>query len=210
MVKTLLITESQKKLILTESINKEFIDIVKSNYMFTKKVIKQSSEQISMNLEFLFTWGASIGGFMGPLNDFIAGRHPELSDTQLSLILTGVIAVYFSDNKKLINTINQKISDEGLVKPFKELFEKAEQLKKSFFSFISSLNLSLHKITNIMSYAFIIPIVPMLYESTLNGVISKPEIKELALRVSSFGLLTVSGIIIRELINKIVSRFNPK
>jgi hypothetical protein len=207
MTKTLLINESQKKLILNESVNNELIDIIKKNYEFVKKVIKLSSEQINLNLEFLLTWGASIGGFMGPLNDFIAGKYPELSDIELSLIITGVIAIYFADNRKMVNIIVDKIKEDGLVKPFKDLLNKSEELKSTFLDFMGSLNLTLHKITNIMSYAFIIPLIPMLYESISNGVISGDNAKEIALRLGAFGLLTVSGIIVRELIIKLIKRF---
>ena len=41
-----------------------------------------------------------IGGFMGPVEDFIRGRFPELSEQELLYILIGVIATYFIDNKK--------------------------------------------------------------------------------------------------------------
>jgi len=207
MTKTLLINESQKKLILNESVNNELIGIIKKNYEFVKKVIKLSSEQMNLNLEFLLTWGASIGGFMGPLNDFIAGKYPELSDIELSLIITGVISIYFADNRKMVNIIVDKIKEDGLVKPFKDLLNKSEELKSTFLDFMSSLNLTLHKVTNIMSYAFIIPLIPMLYESISNGVISSDNAKEIALRLGAFGLLTISGIIVRELIIKLIKRF---
>ena len=207
MGKTLIITESQKKLILSESVSDEFVSILKKNYEFTKRVLKQSSEQVNLNLEFLLTWGASIGGFMGPLNDFIAGKYPELSDIELSLIITGVISIYFADNRKMVNIIVDKIKEDGLVKPFKDLLNKSEELKSTFLDFMSSLNLTLHKVTNIMSYAFIIPLIPMLYESISNGVISSDNAKEIALRLGAFGLLTISGIIVRELIIKLIKRF---
>jgi hypothetical protein len=207
MTKTLLINESQKKLILTESVNRELTDIVKKNYEFVKKVISVSSEQIKLNLEFLLTWGASIGGFVGPLNDFIVGKYPNLSDIELSLIITGVIMVYFTDNKKMVKSIIDKINQDGLTKPFKELLNKGEILKTTFLKFISSLNLTLHKVTNIMSYSFIIPLIPMLYESILSGVITSDNAKEIALRIGAFGLLTVSGVIIRELFIKLINRF---
>jgi len=207
MTKTLLINESQKKLILNESVNNELIGIIKKNYEFVKKVIKLSSEQMNLNLEFLLTWGAIIGGFMGPLNDFIAGKYPELSDIELSLIITGVIAIYFADNRKMVNLIISKIKENELVEPFKDLLNKSGELRSTFLDFMSSLNLTLHKVINIMSYAFIIPLIPMLYESISNGVISSDNAKEIALRLGAFGLLTISGIIVRELIIKLIKRF---
>ena len=89
---TLLINENQKRIILRESVNDEFGDMVKQNYKFVKDVLKMSSQQMGMSFEFLFTWGASIGGFVGPLNEFIYGRYPNVSDVEMSLILTGIIA----------------------------------------------------------------------------------------------------------------------
>jgi hypothetical protein len=207
MTKTLLINESQKKLILNESINDELSNIIKKNYEFTKRVIKLSSKQVNLNLEFLLTWGSIIGGFTGPLNNFIVGKYPELSDTELSLIITGVVVIYFTDNRKMVNTVVDKIKEDGLVKPFKDLIDKSEELKKTFLDFIGSLNLTLHKITNIMSYAFLIPLLPILYESASSGVISGDAAKEIALRLGAFGLLTVSGVILRELIIKLIKRF---
>ena len=52
-----------------------------------------------------------------------------------------------------------------------------------------------------------LPAIPMLYESISNGVISGDNAKEIALRLGAFGLLTVSGIIVRELIIKLIKRF---
>jgi len=65
---TLIITESQRKMILTESIVSNFAESVKNNYEFVKKVIQEASESMGMNLQFAITWGASIGGFKFNLN----------------------------------------------------------------------------------------------------------------------------------------------
>jgi len=208
MNKTILINEGQKKLILKESINDSFGEIIKGSYEFTKKIIKMSSEQMGMNLEFLLTWGASIGGFVGPLNDFIAGKFPELSDMELSLIITGVISLYYIDNKETVKKILGKIKEVGLYDEFGVLLKKSGELKSTFVDFITSLNITLHKVTNIMSYAFIIPIIPIIYESVNSGVISSSDYKEIALRLGSFGLLTVAGVLVRELFGKLIKRFS--
>jgi hypothetical protein len=147
---------------------------------------------------------------MGPLNDFIAGNNPELSDVELSLLITGIVAIHFADNRKMVKTILDKIKEDGLSKPFKKLLNKSEELKKTFIDFISSLNLTLHKLTNLMSYAFVIPLIPMLYESVANGFISDKDAKEIALRLTAFGVLTVSGIMVREIIIKLIKRFKTK
>ena len=207
---TLLINENQKRIILRESVNNEFGDMVKQNYKFVKDVLKMSSQQMGMNFEFLFTWGASIGGFIGPLNEFIAGRYPDVSDMDMSLILTGIIATFYMNNKEMIRKILEKIKSEGLSEEFKTSLNKANQLKSTFVDFMGGLNMTLHSVTNIMSYAFIIPLIPIVYSAVTSGAFKSGDAKEIAVRLASFGVLTVSGIVMKELFSKLIRVFNGR
>jgi hypothetical protein len=210
MGKSVLITESQKNLLLIESFGDDFLDIIKKNYEFTKKVLDESSSQIGMNLQFMSTWGASIGGFMSPINDYISTGNINLSSLDLSLILTGIIATHYWDNTEKINKITEIIKERGLMDTFIMGLKKSDDLKKVFFDFISSLNITFHKVTNMLSYTFIIPLLPSFYQMASNLSINSSDIKQISLRLSSFGLLTISGIILKELIQKIINRFNSK
>lgn len=207
---SILISESQKKKILLEASGGQFVDVIKKNYNRVKEIIQESSEQIGLNLQFLITWGASIGGFVGPVEDFVRGEFPEINDLQISLILTGVIASYYIDNKEMINKIFIKIKEEGLSEVFKKVLNKTDTFLSVFLDFISSLGVTFHKITNMLSYTFIIPLLGTLYNVSKNMSITSQEINELVLRISSFGLLTVSGIIVKQLVTKIVKRFKEK
>jgi hypothetical protein len=202
--------ENQKRIILRESVNNEFGDMVKQNYKFVKDVLKMSSQQMGMNFEFLFTWGASIGGFIGPLNEFIAGRYPDVSDMDMSLILTGIIATFYMNNKEMIRKILEKIKSEGLSEEFKTSLNKANQLKSTFVDFMGGLNMTLHSVTNIMSYAFIIPLIPIVYSAVTSGAFKSGDAKEIAVRLASFGVLTVSGIVMKELFSKLIRVFNGR
>ncbi len=204
---TIIITESQKKRILKEGGGGgNFSEIIKKNYDLVKDIISKSSSQIGLNLEFLITWGASIGGFVGPLNDFIASREPEFSDLEVSLILTGIISTYYIDNKTLVNKVLTHLKEKGLYESYKKYLRKSRELKKVFSEFIESLGVTLHKVTNILSYTFILPLLPMLYDMAKNDATSS-SIKELITRLMGFGVLTVSGIIVKELVTKIIKRF---
>ena len=201
------VTEHQKKFIITESISEEFNSIIERGYNFTKEILEKSAEQIGINIQFAITWGASIGGMVGPLNDFIKNTESEMSDIEISLLLTGIIASYYVDNKEYVKKILTKIKEKGLSEDFLRVFKKSQELKNAFFDFIESLNITLHKVTNIMSYTFIIPIIPMLYDMATSSNLDGEQISEIAKRLASFGVLTVSGILVRELINKIIKRF---
>jgi hypothetical protein len=204
----ILITESQKKYLLKESISNIILDSLEQMSSFTKKVLKESSKQIGMNLEFMIGWGAAIGGFMGPINDFVKGNHPELSDVELSLIITGLIANYFFDNKELSIKVLKKLKENNLMDIYKEAKSKSSQLFKTFVEFIQSLNLQLQKVTNIMSYTFIIPLLPMIYDIAKSGHINMNQTKEIAIRIAGFATLTVSGIMLKNLLWKLIKRFS--
>jgi len=57
-----------------------------------------------------------------------------------------------------------------------------------------------------IAYAFLIPLIPQLYEMWLT-IMSESEINELTKRLLSFGGITISGVVVRELIKKIIKRF---
>ena len=115
----ILINSTQSKKIIIESNLKDVGSKIKHGYSFVKDVLTKSGEQIGENLTFLFTWGASIAGIMGPLNDYIKNNSPQLSDIEISLILTGVISNYYIDNKKLFKKIYDKIEELGLIGVFR-------------------------------------------------------------------------------------------
>lgn len=204
---TILINENQKRRLILEGSGDFIVETLSKNYDFVKKVIKDSSSQIGLNLEFLVSWGATIGGFVGPLEEFLRGTEPSLSDLEVSLILTGIISSYYLDNKEYVKKIIDTIKEKGLYKPFKKVLTKSKEFKSVFSDFISSLGITLHKVTNILSYTFILPLLPILYKMVTENNINSSEINNLSKRLIGFGLLTVSGIILKQLLTKIAKRF---
>lgn len=207
---TILINENQKRRLILEGSGDFIVETLSKNYDFVKKVIKDSSSQIGLNLEFLVSWGATIGGFVGPLEEFLRGVEPSLSDLEVSLILTGVISSYYLDNKEYVKKIIDTIKEKGLYKPFKKVLTKSKEFKSVFSDFIGSLGITLHKVTNILSYTFILPLLPILYNMVTENNISSSEISDLSKRLIGFGLLTVSGLVLKQLLSKIAKRFKGK
>jgi hypothetical protein len=154
----IIITESQKRMILLENIGEDLGSIIKQNTERVKKLVSEVQNQIGMNLQFLLTWGAGIGGFMGPVEDFVRGRFPELTDLQVFLIILGVISTHLIENKELNTKILDKIKEDGILKQFKISSKKTNELKSVFSDFVQSLGVTFHRITNMLSYTFIIPI----------------------------------------------------
>lgn len=205
---TILINESQKQRLILESVGDSMGDIIKNNYELVKKVLTTTSKQLKFDLKFLITWGASIGGMVGPINEFIEGNFPELTDIQISLILTGVITTYYFENKKLMDDLYVKMKEEGIFNIFIKVIKKSDELRDSFLEFIKSLGITFHKITNMMSYSFIIPILPLIYNVVSNSSsIDSNLLYEIISRVGYFSLIALSGVLIKEIIMKLIKRF---
>jgi hypothetical protein len=203
----IIITESQYKYILLEESTNSIGKTLKELKTFTSRVLKSTEKQIGLDLEFLITWGTTIGGFIKPISDFIKDESINISDTDLFLILSGIILTYFSSNKEYLNKVLLKIKENGLVGVFDKVLSKTENLEKAFLSFIDSLGVSIHKSSNMLAYAFLIPIIPNLYEMSSRSL-NPNELNEMVKRIMSFGGISLSGVLIKELIQGIVKRFS--
>lgn len=205
---TVVINESQKKVLITESIADELISVLKTNYEFVKGIIEETSKEFGGHFNILISWGATIGGLIEPLSRFIRGNYSGLSDAELSIILLGVISIYFQDNKSKVKKVVSLIKEKGLEEPFKVALKKSEEFKNAFLDFMGSLNLHLFKVTNLMSYAFLAPILFYLAQYATSGEIDSATVKEITNRLIASGLLTVSSIGLRKSISQILKRFS--
>jgi hypothetical protein len=206
----IIITESQKRMIILENIGEDLGSIIKQNVEGVKTLISKAQKQLGTSLQFLLTWGTGIGGFMPLINDFIQGRFPELTEEQVFLVSIAVITTHFFENKEINKKMLDKIKEIGILKVFNITSKKILELKSVFYDFVDSLGVTFHRITNMLSYAFMIPIIPMLYQFVTDGLIANSDLKNLGTIIVAATGLAMSGIIVNQLITKIVRRFKGK
>ena len=202
----ILITESQERMILNESIGREFADILKKNSDIGKLISAQIKEIIGGDKAALLTFGASIGGLMGPVGDFLEGKYPNMNDVEISLLLTGVFATFFYNSPKLIGKIKSKISEKKLDSEFKVALSKTQELKDTFFDFMESLNITLFKVSNILGFAFLIPLLPYIHQLS-EGKLSITDINKIVTILLSYGVITITSATLKEIIVKLIKRF---
>lgn len=202
----MLISESQlRKIILIEE-SENLSKGIKELYEESKEIISNSSSQTKMNFSFMLTWGAALAGIMGPLNEFMTGNFPELTEKNIALILTAVCVMLYTDYKPKYDKLFKKLDEEGLTDKFDICLEKGLRLKNSFLEFLKSLNVTMHSMTNIMSYAFLIPLMPIFYDIAVEGY--DPEVVQSIVKsLMGFGIVTVSGNTLKRLIDRILNRF---
>ena len=98
-MRTIIITEQQRRVILSEMAKNEIDKTIGENDKLLKRIAKDASEQINFDLKILGTFSLSIGGLMGPVEQFLSGEFPEFSPMERSLILAGIAIQYDLDNK---------------------------------------------------------------------------------------------------------------
>jgi hypothetical protein len=202
----IILTENQYHKILLQESKKELGGVISDLKSFANTVITKTQEDVGVNLKMLLIWGAGVGGVIEPLNNFIASGNFELNEFQVSLILCSTAAILFGESKRTIKILLGKIEEEGIEDEFDEVYRKGVKLKQAFISFIESLNMTLYTVTNIMSYAFVIPLLPILHRMSNSGI-NDSDVKEMILRLVSFGLASISGNLMKELITKLIKRF---
>ena len=109
-------------------------------------------------------------------------------------------------NQKVIDKITDTIKKEGLLSLYTKTLKKGKELKNVFVKLIDSLNITTHKFTNIISYAFLIPILSILYNISSEDF-SSSDVNEIVKRIMAAGLVTISGNLLKEVITKILNRF---
>lgn len=200
-----IISESQRKL-LFEEVNERVKEVQEDGMEFTKQIVHDVQQNTSMNLKMMLTWGASIGGFMGPVMQYLNGEYPDITQKDASLIAVGIASVIFFQEKPFVKSLIEKIKEHGLEEPFKTGAMKANQLKGALADFLKSLNVITFSVSNMLSYAFLVPIIPMIYDAVAEGVWDMNDAEMLTKSLVSFGLITISGNFLKRLIDTVVKR----
>ena len=190
-----LINESQLRIILQEM------------YSYTNGLVDRAKEIYGLNLKLLLTWGASIGGFVLPLNNFIKTGRFELNEAEQTLILVGVACSVFYDNSRMLKLIYKKIKEHGLEDTFKEVLIKSKNLKNSFSRFLSSANVTISSSLDLVAYSFLIPIITDILEASSTSGNFETIAKTIAKRLVASGVVIVSQALLSDAIKKLIKKF---
>jgi hypothetical protein len=202
-----LINESQLRVILQEQDQSKMTDYMRELYSFTSDIVNKARKTYGLNLKLLLTWGASVGGLVMPLDNFIRSGRFDITDEQVALLLVGVACTYFYDNVNTLKRISSKIKEEGLEDIFKEVLLKGKNLKDSFTKFIKSSKVTINSTLDIVTYAFLIPIVTDIQSLMTSGEDIQTVSMKVAKRLVASGVVLVGQLVLTEIIKKIIKKF---
>lgn len=171
-----------------------------------KENLKDTQKMMKFDLKFLLTWSATIGGFMGPLTQYIKDQNVEITESNINLIVVGVCATLFYNNEKLVAELVSKIKEKGLIPVFESALQKGDELKSALMRFLESIGLTVGNLFAIASFTFLIPIIGMLNSYATSGEITPETIQEISERIVMAGVTALSATTIRNFLKKFFAK----
>jgi len=202
-----LITESQLISIINEGQKSSFTESMKILHSFTNNIINKVRRKFEINLKLLTTWGTSVAGLVMPLDEYMKTGEFNLDENQQALILLGIIAILYYDNKTIYKRILDRIKQEKIEEEFKMVLGKGLQLKAAFIEFLYSLELSVKGLSELVSYSFLIPIVTDIQKYAQNSESLSATAEMIGERLIASGVVLVGAEILNEVIKKMLKRF---
>jgi hypothetical protein len=202
----IILTESQYIKILKENKENEIEQTFSNSKNFAKKIINDIKNQYNIDFSFLATWGSVIGGFVGPIAKYMDGLYPNLSESDITLISFGIILTFFSSNKEKLQKVLQIIKEKKLVTFFDRAIMKAYDLKDAFFGFLESLNVTFSKVSNIIAYTFLVPLVPLL-KNLADLDLSEKQLNLIVMGITHYTGGIIAAKVITTLVEEMIKRF---
>jgi hypothetical protein len=202
-----LITESQLQLILSEQKNDDNLSgSLKRMKSFTNNMVSKVLKTYDINLKMFLTWGTSIAGLVMPLNEFLRTGNFNLSESERYLVLSGIAFLIFFEGKRGLNKVLSKIKEEGLEEVFDATLLKAYQLKDAFTTFLRSTRVITSQVLEIVSYAFLIPIIGDIQELASSSSDVRQTALIIAERLAASGVVLLSKEILFLMFKKLIKR----
>lgn len=201
-----LITETQLRTILTEQEKSRLGDYMKQLNMFTKNVVNRVHKAYGFNLRMLATWGTAVAGLMLPLDQWIKSGNFDITDDQRLLVLVGIASLLFFETKRPATKILKLIKEEGLTDVFETGLRKGTELKEAFIGFMNSVKISVSSFMDILSYAFIIPIISDIQSIASNSIDPKEAALLIAERLAASGVVVIGSQVLTRALKKIIDR----
>lgn len=204
----LVITESQYKIVLTENTNSELKTILTSSIDYAKNLKKRVLKDFGLSFKFLLTWGSAIGGLGKPLEEFLRGEHPELSENDITKIMVAALAMIYYNNKEQVQDIYKDIKENGLLSILKEVVVKGKMLMRVFNEFMKNLATMGHQFADIMSYTYLIPLIGYLDYIYKDESLGRQELNDIITRLLASGAFVVGGNMLKDILLKISKDVN--
>ena len=204
-----LITEEQYQVLLNEKIGEQVTSKLKRLDDLLKKIIRDVKQQFGVSTKFALTYGAGIGALMEPVEKYLNGEFSGLESWQVSSLVIAAISIVYFEGKEY-QKLKKDIEQQGLGDELKGAVSKTEQLKDKFSSMLNVIGISVYRGADILAYTFLLPILGMIINVVNTFGFDSVEMATLSSSLIHSGLITVSSVVFRDVIQKIASKISKK
>lgn len=204
-----LITEEQYQIILNERIGDKVNSILDRLDSLAKKIISDVNKQFGISAKFALTYGAGIGALMEPVEKYLNSEFTGLEPWQVSSLVIAAISIVYFEGKEY-DKMKKDIDNQGLSDELKSAIDKVNQLKVKFSDMLNVLGVSVYRAGDILAYTFLLPILGMLINVVNTFGVESVEFNKLIQTLISSGLITVSSVVFRDVVQKIAKTISKK
>lgn len=164
-----IITEEQYKQILNEGITDTITKKIEKFKEFFQKIIDDLKTSYNFHIKFGLTYGAGIGAIIQPITDYLNSRYPNLETSQIEMLAVASIMIVFFEGKE-IEKIEKKVTEENLENELADGVGYVEVLSVKFKKVMNVLGMSVYRLSDIVAYAFLLPLLSEIYKFMDKGV----------------------------------------
>jgi hypothetical protein len=198
----IVIREEQYKLLLEENFRNSLITKLENLKQFTFDVLKDLKTSFNFNIKFGLTYGAGIGVVLSHVTDYLHEKYTTLNEDEIKMLCIAAIMVVFFETKDVLK-IENKIEDSGLTNELIDAVSFTEKLKTRFSRILKSLGASIWRGSDIIGYAFLLPILGELGKFLHTYDISQIDFETIGKSITNATGIIVSGHILKKMFDKV-------
>ena len=115
-----------------------------------------------------------------------------------------------NDIEGKLDKLRKDIEQQGLDDELKSAVSKTQQLKDKFSSMLTVLGISVYRGGDILAYTFLLPILGMIINVANTFGFDSVEMATLTTSLVHSGLITVSSVVFRDVMQKIASKLSSR
>ena len=204
-----ILTESQYRRVLLEGYKDRIDNSLMKFNEFSKKVVSDASSQLNYDFRFLVTYGAGIGAILQSVYEYLEGNFDGLSDTQIAGLAVMAVGIVFFENKDLKEQLS-KIDEMGLDSELNQTVSFTDRLKSKFSYLLKLLGMSVHRLSNIVSYSFLIPILSIVIGVVSDHGSDSTQFQMLVESLITSGLIAIPGVALKDVLFKAAEMIENK
>ena len=135
------------------------------NKVLMENTFKDVMSSLKLNSSIVFTFGAGVSAFMGPVERLLTKSNFSFNKQEIVLLIITSFALLINDSNK--TKLLEEITDKGLIKAFKGVFEFIKNTTEIIKATIKNLLGVSYNLSEILGFVFLLNPIMKILESII-------------------------------------------